>query len=68
MLAAMGAHFWLRAMAIGVHVWLDVVKSEANLADGPSRRSYEHLGDAWETTTAIIPEIKSWREWMAEFP
>ena len=44
-----------------IDIWMDAVKSEANLADGPSREQFELVAGI-ERVGARIPPLMSWED------
>ena len=56
-LAIIAAQFWLRCMQLQLCIWFDVVKSEANIADGPSRGYYGLLGNATKLEAPAMPSL-----------
>ena len=64
-LAQMAAHFWLTALTQNVCIWLDVVASKANIADGPSRREYLHVKPSWRRLQQPkVPQLREWSYWF----
>ena len=47
-------------MVGGLLLWIDVVKSEANIADGPSRGNYERMQEATRMEVPSLQLIQAW--------
>ena len=61
-LSELAARFWLTAMRFDLHIWLDVVKSQANVADGPSRMQYDQMAGMCRVVPPNLDLLTTWAE------